>query len=96
MLLQEEWSIWTSYRKIREFLPKSTSRSWIVRILYFVLVYLIHNARFILNIKTKEKETAIAIKLNYIWNIFMLFQVGEEYQYLHLQCEIVRCLVPAY
>jgi hypothetical protein len=26
----------------------------------------------------------------------MLFQVGEEYQYLHLQCEIVRCLVPAY
>jgi len=44
-----------------------------MRILYLFLAYLIYNAWFILNIKTKEKEMAIAIKLNYIWNIFMLF-----------------------
>jgi IS4 transposase len=70
-LYKRRWGIETSYRKIREFLPKTTSRSWIVRIFYFVLAFMIYNAWVALNAKAKEKVTAIAIKLNYIWNLFL-------------------------
>jgi IS4 transposase len=64
-LYKRRWGIETSYRKIREFLPKkTTSRSWIVRI--FILACMIYNAWVVLNARAKEKVTAIAIKLNYI------------------------------
>ena len=74
-LYKRRWGIETSYRKIREFLPKTTSRSWVVRIFYFVLACMTYNAWIVLNAKAKEKVTAIAIKLNYIWNIFMFYQM---------------------
>ncbi|MGQ9515216.1 MAG: transposase, partial [Thermoproteota archaeon] len=70
---KRRWGIETSYRKINEFLPKTTSRSWTVRIFYFVLACLIYNAWVVLNVR--EKVTTIAIKLNYIWHIFELYQM---------------------
>jgi len=74
-LYKKRWGIETSYRMINEFLPKTTSRSWIVRIFYFILACLIYNTWVVLNARAKEKITTIAIKLNYIWNIFKLYQM---------------------
>ena len=72
--LQEKAGIEKGYRKIREFLPKTTLRSWIVRIFYFVLACMIYNAWIVLKERSKEKITTIVIKLNYIWSLFMLYQ----------------------
>jgi hypothetical protein len=74
-LYKRRWGIETSYRKIREFLPKTTSRSWIVRIFYFVLACLIYNAWIVLNARAREWIATIAIKLNYIWNVFRIYQM---------------------
>lgn len=74
-LYKKRWGIETSYRMINEFLPKTTSRSWIVRIFYFILACLIYNTWVVLNARAREKITTIAIKLNYIWNIFKLYQM---------------------
>jgi IS4 transposase len=58
-LYKRRWGIETSYRKIREFLPKTTSRSLIVRIFYFVLACMIYNSWVVLNVKAKENVTVI-------------------------------------
>jgi hypothetical protein len=36
---------------------------------------MICNAWVVLNARSKEKITTIAIKLNYIWKIFILYQM---------------------
>jgi len=66
------WGIETSYRKIREFLPKTTSRNWIVRIFNFIFACLLYNAWVVLNAKAQTPITTIAIKLSYIWNSLIL------------------------
>jgi hypothetical protein len=75
-LYKRRWGIETSYRKIREFLPKTTSRSWIVRIFNFIFACLLYNAWVVLNAKAKTPITTIALKLNYIWN-FLTHQQKE-------------------
>ena len=78
-LYKRRWGIETSYRKIREFLPKTTSRSWLIRTFNFVFACLIYNAWVVLNAKTREHITTIAMKLNYIWSylaIVILIQLG--------------------
>jgi len=77
-LYKQRWGIETSYRKIREFLPKTTSRSWLVRIFNFVFACLLYNAWVILNAKTQEPITTIAMKLNYIWSYLTLHQIEIE------------------
>ena len=74
-LYKKRWGIETSYRKIGEFLPKTTSRNWVVRIFYFAFACLIYNTWVVLNAKAREKMTTIAIKLNYLLNIFMAYQM---------------------
>jgi len=76
-LYKRRWGIETSYRKINEFLPKTTSRSWTVRIFHFVLACLIYNAWVVLNAKAQEALT-IDMKLNYIWYSFTLHQMEIE------------------
>jgi len=71
-MYKRRWGIETSYRKIREFLPKTTSRSWIVRIFNFIFACLLYNAWVVLNAKTQTPITTIAIKLTYIWNFLIL------------------------
>ena len=77
-LYKRRWGIETSYRKINEFLPKTTSRSWTVRIFHFVLACLIYNAWVVLNAKAQEALTTISMKLNYIWYSFTLHQMEIE------------------
>jgi IS4 transposase len=77
-LYKQRWGIETSYRKIREFLPKTTSRSWLVRIFNFIFACLLYNAWVILNAKTQEPITTIAMKLNYIWSYLTLHQIEIE------------------
>ena len=66
------WGIETSYRKIREFLPKTTSRSWIVRVFNFTLACLFYNAWVVLNARTQTPITTITIRLSYIWSSLIL------------------------
>jgi hypothetical protein len=77
-LYKRRWGIETSYRKIREFLPKTTSRSWVVRVFNFIFACLIYNAWVILNAKAQEPITTITMKLNYIWHSSTLYQMEIE------------------
>ena len=65
-MYKRRWGIETSYRKVREFLPKTTSRSWLIRIFNFIFACLIYNAWVVLNARAQETLTTIALKLNYI------------------------------
>jgi IS4 transposase len=68
----------TSYRKVREFLPKTTSRSWLIRIFNFIFACLLYNAWVVLNARAQETLTTIALKLNYIWSYLTLHQMETE------------------
>jgi hypothetical protein len=74
-MYKRRWGIETSYRKIREFLPKTTSRIWLVRIFNFIFACLIYNAWVVLNARTQEQITTITMKLNYIWSYLTLHQM---------------------
>jgi len=71
-LYKRRWGIETSYRKIREFLPKTTSRSWVVRIFNFIFACLLYNTWVVLNARAQTPITTIAIKLTHIWNSLIL------------------------
>jgi IS4 transposase len=75
---KRRWGIETSYRKIGEFLPKTTSRSWIVRVFYFTFACLVYNAWVVLNANAQEPITTFAMKLNYIWHSITLHQMEVE------------------
>jgi hypothetical protein len=77
-LYKRRWGIETGYRKIREFLPKTTSRSWIVRIFHFIFACLVYNAWVVLNAKAQQPITTIALKLNYIWHFVTLYRMEIE------------------
>ena len=77
-MYKRRWGIETSYRKIREFLPKTTSRSWVVRVFNFILACLFYNAWVVLNAKAKTPITTIALKLNYIWSFLILHLTQME------------------
>jgi len=72
------WGIETSYRKIGEFLPKTTSRSWIARVFYFTFACLVYNAWVVLNANAQEPTTTFTMKLNYIWHSTALHQMEVE------------------
>lgn len=76
-MYKRRWGIETSYRKIREFLPKTTSRSWVVRIFNFIFACLLYNAWVVLNARVQTPITTIAIKLSYIWNFLILMMKTE-------------------
>ena len=73
-LYKRRWGIETSYRKIGEFLPKTTSRSWVVRVFNFIFACLIYNAWVVLNARATKPLTTIALKLNYIWSFLALMK----------------------
>ena len=77
-LYKRRWGIETSYRKIGEFLPKTTSRSWVVRVFYFIFACLIYNAWIVLNARAPQPITTINIKLTYIWHSVALYQMEIE------------------
>jgi hypothetical protein len=77
-MYKRRWGIETSYRKIREFLPKTTSRSWLIRIFNFIFACLLYNAWVVLNARAQETLTTITMKLNYIWSYLTLHQMETE------------------
>jgi len=77
-LFKLRWGIETSYRKIREFLPKTTSRSWVVRVFNFIFACLLYNTWVVLNAKTQTPTITIAMKLNYIGNFLTHYQKEME------------------
>jgi hypothetical protein len=77
-LYKRRWGIETSYRKIREFLPKTTSRSWVVRVFNFLLACLIYNAWVVINARAQTSTITITLKLNYIWSSLILHLTQTE------------------
>jgi len=77
-LFKRRWGIETSYRKIREFLPKTTSRSWVVRVFNFIFACFFSNAWVVLTSSAQVPITTIALHLTYIWHSSTLYQMEIE------------------
>ena len=55
-MFRKRWAIETSYRMINQFLPKTTSKLYSLRKLYFYLAVLLYNIWVFMNYK-REKVT---------------------------------------
>lgn len=69
-LYKRRWGAETAYRKIGEFLPKTTSRSHVVRVFYFALAVLLYNVWVILKAHAEEHLKVIRLKLLCLWPLF--------------------------
>jgi hypothetical protein len=61
--IQKRWSIETSYRMVRKFLAKTTSKIYSIRLLYFYLAILLYNLWVLLNHGKGERMVADVLKL---------------------------------
>lgn len=77
-LYKRRWGVETSYRKIGEFLPKTTSRSHIVRFFYFTLAVLLYNVWVILRAHAKKPIKTIKLKLLFLWTLCTNIPLFEE------------------
>jgi hypothetical protein len=68
-LYKRRWGIETSYRMIGQFYPKTTSNSYVIRVLYFVLAVLLYNVWVLLNARVKEHVIVIRLKLSCLWSL---------------------------
>ncbi|MFP3222716.1 MAG: hypothetical protein RXR21_03475 [Nitrososphaeria archaeon] len=60
-MFRKRWAIETSYRMINQFLPKTTSKLYSLRKLYFYLAVLLYNIWVFMNYK-REKVTVQHVK----------------------------------
>jgi hypothetical protein len=60
-MFRKRWAIETSYRMINQFLPKTTSKLYSLRKLYFYLAVLLYNVWVFMNYK-REKVTVQHVK----------------------------------
>jgi len=60
-MFRKRWAIETSYRMINQFLPKTTSKLYSLRKLYFYLAVLLYNIWVFINYK-REKVTVQYVK----------------------------------
>ena len=78
-LYKRRWGVETSYRKIGEFLPKTTSRNHVVRVFYFTLAVLLYNVWVILKAHAKEHLKVIKLKLLCLWSLYTnITPLGED------------------
>jgi len=63
-VFRKRWGIETSYRMIRKFLAKTTSRRYRVRLLYFYLAVLLYNLWIKLNFRQEEQLSADILRLH--------------------------------
>jgi len=68
-LYKRRWGIETSYRMIGQFYPKTTSNSYVIRVLYFVLAVLLYNVWVLLNARVKEHVIVVRLKLLCLWSL---------------------------
>jgi hypothetical protein len=60
-MFRKRWAIEASYRMINQFLPKTTSKLYSLRKLYFYLAVLLYNIWVFINYK-REKVTVQQVK----------------------------------
>jgi hypothetical protein len=77
-LYKRRWGVETAYRKIGEFLPKTTSRSHVVRVFYFALAVLLYNVWVILKAHARERLKVIRLKLICLWSFFTDIALLQE------------------
>jgi hypothetical protein len=63
-LFRKRWGIETSYRMIRKFLAKTTSRRYRIRLLYFYLAVVLYNLWVKLNFRQEEPLSADVLRLH--------------------------------
>jgi hypothetical protein len=63
-LFKKRWGIETSYRTIRQFQAKTTSKLYTLRKLYFYLAVLLYNIWVLLNFKKTTGITAYMLRLH--------------------------------
>jgi hypothetical protein len=81
MRYKARWCIETSYRKHNEFLARTTSKNYVVRLLYYSVAVCIYNCWCILNAlqgqereKDREHIIVLEVKLSLLFEIFSLLQ----------------------
>jgi len=77
-LYKRRWGVETSYRKIGEFLPKTTSRSHVIRVFYFALAILLYNVWVVLNAHAGKIIKVIRLKLSCLWSLLSNIVSIEE------------------
>jgi hypothetical protein len=63
-LFRKRWGIETSYRMIRKFLAKTTSRRYKIRLVYFYLAVMLYNLWVKLNFRREESLSADILRLH--------------------------------
>jgi hypothetical protein len=77
-LFRKRWSIETSYRMVRKFLAKTTSKIYGIRLLYFYLAILLYNLWVLLNYGEGERMVADALKLLSALSLILSFILDIE------------------
>jgi IS4 transposase len=72
-LFRKRWSIRTSYRMMRKFLAKTTSKIYSTRLLYFYLAILLYNLWVLLNYGEGEEVIAETLKLLFALSLILSF-----------------------
>lgn len=82
-LFRKRWGIETSYRMIRKFLAKTTSKLYSLRILYFYLSVILYNLWVLQNYKHKRRTPAYMYKLYATLSLILSFlpdiEMGNTY-----------------
>ena len=63
-MFRKRWGIETSYRMIRKFLAKTTSRRYGIRLLYFYLAVVLYNLWVKLNFRQEEQLSADILRVH--------------------------------
>jgi hypothetical protein len=77
-LFRKRWGIETSYRMIRKFLAKTTSRRYRVRLLYFYLAVVLYNLWVKLNFRQEEPFSADVLRLHLMMLLAVSFLLDLE------------------
>ena len=57
---RRRWGIENSYKTIKEFLARTTSKTYVVRLFYFVFAVLLYNCWLLVDVLVRDVKTVIA------------------------------------
>ena len=77
-LFRKRWGIETSYRMVRMFHAKTTSKLYRLRILYFCMAVMLYNLWIMLNYKYKGGISAYALKLHVTLSLVHSCQTSRQ------------------
>lgn len=77
-IFRKRWGVETSYRMINQFLPKTTSKHYHVRIFYFYFACIMYNAWALFNLIKNNVGTGFHIPVLFFKNLLFTSFLGSE------------------